>query len=43
MGFFEQNAYLVVLAVSLIVWAGMYFYMYKMDKRIQKMEKDITN
>jgi preprotein translocase subunit YajC len=40
MGFFEQNAYLVVLVVSLLIWAGMYFYMYKMDKRIKKMEKE---
>ncbi len=40
MGFFEQNAYLVVLAASLLIWGGMYFYMYKMDKRIQKMEKE---
>jgi len=40
MGFFGQYAYLVVLVVSLLIWSGMYFYMYKMDKRIGKMEKE---
>ncbi len=40
MGFFVQYAYLVVLAVSLVVWGGMYFYLYRMDKRLQKMEKE---
>jgi hypothetical protein len=42
MGFFEQNAYLVVLVASLLVWGGMYYYMYKIDKRIQKLENDNT-
>ena len=40
MGFFEQYAYLVVLAVSLLIWSGMYYYMYKIDKRIRKMEEE---
>ena len=40
MGFFEQYAYLIVLVVSLLVWTGMYFYMYKLDKRIGKMEEE---
>jgi len=40
MGFFEQYAYLVVLVVSLLVWTGMYYYMYKLDKRIGKMEEE---
>ena len=40
MGFFEQYAYLVVLVISLLVWIGMYYYMYKLDKRIGKMEEE---
>jgi uncharacterized membrane protein YsdA (DUF1294 family) len=40
MGFFEQYAYLVVLVVTLLIWSGLYFYMYKLDKRIGKMEKE---
>jgi hypothetical protein len=39
-GFFEQYAYLVVLVVSLLVWFGMYYYMFRLDKRIGKMEKE---
>lgn len=40
MGFFEQNAYLVVLVVTLLVWFGMYYYTYKLDKRIGKLENE---
>ena len=40
MGFFEQNAYLVVLVVTLLVWFGMYYYTYRLDKRIQKLENE---
>jgi CcmD family protein len=40
MGLFEQNAYIVVLTATLLIWFGMFFYTYKIDKRIQKMEKE---
>jgi CcmD family protein len=40
MGFFEQNAYLVVLVVTLLVWFGIYYYSFRLDKRIQKLEKE---
>jgi CcmD family protein len=40
MGFFEHYAYLVVLAATLLVWFGMFFYTYKIDKRIRQMEKE---
>jgi CcmD family protein len=40
MGFFEQNAYLLVLAATLLIWFGMFFYTYRIDKRIQKIEKE---
>jgi CcmD family protein len=40
MGFFEQYAYLVVLTATLVVWGGMFFYTYRIDKRIQQMEKE---
>jgi hypothetical protein len=41
MGFFEQNAFLIVLVVTLLVWLGMYYYTYRLDKRIQKLEKEL--
>jgi CcmD family protein len=40
MGFFEQNAYLIVLIATLLIWSGMFYYTLKIDKRIQKMEKE---
>ena len=40
MGFFEQYAYLVVLAATLLIWGTMFFYTYKIDKRIRLMEKE---
>jgi hypothetical protein len=40
MGFFEQNAYLMVLIATLLIWGGIYYYMFRLDKRIGKIEKE---
>jgi CcmD family protein len=35
---FEQNAYYVVLGITLIVWTGVFFYMVSIDKKLKKLE-----
>jgi len=39
--FLSQNAIYVVMIIVLIVWAGIFFYMLSLDKRIKKVEKDM--
>lgn len=37
--FLEQNSLLVVMIITLAIWAGLYFELLRIDKRIQKLEK----
>jgi CcmD family protein len=36
---FEQNAYYIVLAITLAVWTGIFFYMMSIDKKLKKLEE----
>jgi len=39
--FFGQNALYVVLAVVLVIWAGIFGYLYRVEKKIKKLEQQI--
>jgi CcmD family protein len=39
--FLSQNAIYVVMIIVLIVWAGIFSYMFSLDKRIKKVEKEM--
>ncbi len=36
--FLEKNSYFVVLIITLLIWIGMFFYLFRIDKKIQKIE-----
>jgi len=38
--FLEKNAMYIVLLIALIIWIGLFFYMFRLDKRIEKLEKE---
>jgi CcmD family protein len=38
--FLEQNSLFVVLAIVLVIWAGIIFYVMTVDKKIKKVEKE---
>jgi hypothetical protein len=40
--FLEQNSLLIVMIITLVIWAGLYFELIRIDKRIQKLE-DISH
>ncbi|MBV6510839.1 MAG: CcmD family protein [Ignavibacteriales bacterium] len=41
MEFLSQNAIYIVLIIALIVWAGIFGYLWVMDKRLQGIEKEM--
>jgi CcmD family protein len=41
--FLQNNALYIVMIIVLIVWAGIFFYMLSLDKRIKSVEKEINN
>ncbi len=40
MSFIEQNSYYIVLAVTLLIWLGLFLYMLSVEKKIKKIEKE---
>jgi CcmD family protein len=38
--FLEKNAMYIVLLIALIIWIGLFFYMFRLDSRIKKLEKE---
>lgn len=40
--FLSQNAIYIVLLIVLIVWVGIFLYMFNLDKRIKLIEKEMT-
>lgn len=40
--FLTKNAIYIVMIIVLIVWAGVFSYMLSLDKRIKKVEKEMT-
>lgn len=39
MEFFAQNQLYIVLAIVLVIWLGLYVYLFRLDSRIAKLEK----
>ncbi len=39
MQFFEQNTLYIVLVISIIIWLGIFYYLFQIDKKITKLEK----
>jgi CcmD family protein len=40
--FLTKNAIYIVMIIVLIVWAGIFSYMLSLDKRIKKVEKEMS-
>ncbi|MBT8380625.1 MAG: CcmD family protein [Ignavibacteria bacterium] len=40
--FLQNNALYIVMIIVLIVWAGIFFYMLSLDKRIKNVEKELV-
>jgi len=40
--FLQNNAIYIVMIIVLIVWAGIFFYMLALDKRLKSVEKEIN-
>lgn len=38
--FLEKNAMYIVLLIALIIWIGLYLYIFRLDKRIKKLENE---
>jgi CcmD family protein len=36
----EQNSSYIVLAITLLIWAGLFLYMFSIDKKLNKIEKE---
>lgn len=41
MEFLSNNALYIVLIIALIVWAGIFGYLYALDKRLESIEKEL--
>ena len=40
--FLHDNSLYVVLGIALILWFGLGFYMFSLDKKVSKLEKQIA-
>lgn len=36
--FLEQNSIFVVMLIILMIWAGLFFYLYRLDRRVKELE-----
>ncbi|MEY2938207.1 MAG: CcmD family protein [Bacteroidota bacterium] len=41
--FFESGKIKVVIGVAVIIFSGISFYLYRLDKKITRLEKEIKN
>ena len=37
--FLEQNSLLIVMIITLAIWAGLYFELLRIDKKIKRLEE----
>lgn len=37
--FLEQNSLYVVLIIVLMIWTGLFLYLWRIDKRVSKLEE----
>lgn len=35
-----QNSNYIVLAITLLIWLGLFLYMFSVDKKLKKIEKE---
>ncbi len=40
--FLNKNAIFIVMIIVLIVWTGIFLYLYNLDKRIKSVEKEMN-
>lgn len=40
--FLEQNSIYIVLIIVLIIWLGIFCFMYKIDRKVKKIEEKIN-
>jgi len=40
--FLHGNAIYIVMIIVLIVWVGIFFYMFTLDKRLKSIEKELN-
>jgi CcmD family protein len=40
--FLQNNAIYIVMIIVLIVWTGIFFYLFSLDKRIKNVEKELS-
>lgn len=40
--FLQKNAIYIVMIIVLIVWTGIFLYLYTLDKRLKNIEKEIS-
>jgi CcmD family protein len=40
--FLQNNAIYIVMIIVLIVWAGIFLYLFSLDKRIKNVEKEVS-
>ncbi|MCU0332901.1 MAG: CcmD family protein [Ignavibacteriaceae bacterium] len=40
--FLQSNAIYIVMIIVLIVWVGIFLYMFALDKRLKSIEKEIS-
>jgi CcmD family protein len=38
----DKNAIYIVMIIVLIVWSGIFLYLYNLDKRIRNVEKEMN-
>lgn len=41
--FLQNNAIYIVMIIVLIVWTGIFFYLFNLDKRMKNFEKEFKN
>lgn len=40
--FLESNSIYIVLFITLVVWLGIYLFVYSTDKRLKSIEQELT-
>jgi len=40
--FLQNNAIYIVMIIVLIVWTGIFLYLFNLDKRLKNIEKEIS-
>lgn len=39
--FLNENALYIVLLIALVVWGGIFFYLYRLDKKVRDLENSL--